>query len=131
MTGKQDYQAMKKAVLEIVGQYFKPEFINRIDATVVFHPLSKENIKRITYIQLQNVAQRLKNRDLHLVILPKALDHFAEIGYDANYGARPLRRVIQTSLENKLAQDILQGKYLPGDKIQVDYQGEEIVFSKG
>jgi len=125
MAGEENYAAMKNAVLEIVGQHFRPEFINRIDETVVFRPLGREQIRRITDIQVGYLRKRLAERDMKLEISEAALDRLGEAGFDPVYGARPLRRAIQQQLENPLAQRILQGEFGPGDVIRLDVNGEE------
>lgn len=131
MAGKQDYDAMKQSVMEVVGQHFRPEFVNRIDEIVVFHPLDKAQIRSIANIQLALLQQRLKDRNLELQISDAALDYLGELGFDPVYGARPLKRVVQAELENPLAQDILAGRYLPGDKINVAKNEQGLYFSKG
>ncbi|HID00148.1 MAG TPA: hypothetical protein EYP05_02235, partial [Piscirickettsiaceae bacterium] len=130
MAGVKDYEAMKTAVMEVVGQHFRPEFINRIDETVVFHPLGKEQIRAITNIQIRRVAKRLEEQDLHLEVSEKALDLLGEAGFDPVYGARPLKRAIQHMLENPLAEALLKGAFAPGDTIVVDVENGEIVFRK-
>ena len=117
-----DYEAMKLAVMEVVASHFRPEFINRIDETVVFHALGKEHMQGIANIQLQRLRKRLGERDLGLDISPAALAQLVEVGYDPVFGARPLKRAIQTHLENPLAQRILAGDFLPGSTVHVDYQ---------
>ena len=126
-----DYEAMKTAVMEVVGQHFRPEFINRVDETVVFHPLGKEQIRKITEIQVGYLRQRLEERDLQLEITEEALDMLGEAGFDPVYGARPLKRAIQHELENPLAQKILAGEFGPGDTIRVERAGDGLTFSKG
>ena len=124
-----DYEAMKLAVMEVVGAHFRPEFINRIDETVVFHALGKEHMQGIANIQLQRLRKRLGERDLGLDISPAALSQLVEVGYDPIFGARPLKRAIQTHLENPLAQRILAGDFLPGSTVHVDYKdGEGFIF---
>lgn len=125
-----DYFEMKKAVLEVVGQHFRPEFINRIDETVVFHPLDEEQIRSISDIQINRLRQRLAERDLGLELTHDAMDYLAATGYDPVYGARPLKRAIQQHVENPLAQEILSGKFLPGDVIQVTLKKDHLVFTK-
>ena len=115
-----DYQLMKSEVMEVVSQHFRPEFINRIDDVVVFHPLGREAIHKIAGIQMQDLRSRLADRELDLELSSAAMDQISEAGFDPVYGARPLKRVIQQVLENPLAQEILAGKYLPGDLIGVD-----------
>jgi ATP-dependent Clp protease ATP-binding subunit ClpB len=118
MAGK-DYGRMKAAVLESVADHFRPEFINRIDEIVVFHPLGRGEIRRIVDIQIDGLRRRLGERELHLVLEDAALDRLGEAGFDPVYGARPLKRAIQTELENPLAQRLLAGEYVPGDTIVV------------
>ncbi len=127
---KGDYFAMKKAVLEVVGQHFRPEFMNRIDETVVFHPLDREQIKSIANIQIDRLRARLAEKDFGFDISQEALDYLALTGYDPVYGARPLKRAIQQHIENPLAQEILSGQVLPGDVIQVGFEKGRVVFSK-
>lgn len=126
----EDYDKMKAAVMEVAGTHFRPEFINRIDDTVVFHALGQEQIRAIATIQIQRVQQRLLEKDYHLDVDNAALDFLSKAGFDPVYGARPLKRAIQQYVENPLAQDILAGKYVPGDKIKVKVKGESISFSK-
>ena len=124
-----DYETMKIKVMEVVAEHFRPEFINRIDETVVFHALGKEHMSGIAKIQLGRLEKRLAERDLKLDISPAALDQLVEVGYDPTFGARPLKRAIQTHLENPLAQRILAGDFLPGSTVHVDYQdGEGFIF---
>ncbi|HSW69625.1 MAG TPA: ATP-dependent chaperone ClpB [Gammaproteobacteria bacterium] len=125
-----DYFEMKKAVLGIVGQHFRPEFMNRIDETVVFHPLDREQIKEISEIQLHRLRSRLSEKDFGLEVSQEALDYLASTGYDPVYGARPLKRAIQQHVENPLAQDILSGKFLPGDAIHISFEKGKLLFSK-
>jgi ATP-dependent Clp protease ATP-binding subunit ClpB len=123
------YEMMKKAVLEIVAQHFRPEFLNRIDEAVVFHSLGKEEIRSIAHVQIERLKKRLEERDLHLELSESALKFLVEVGYDSVYGARPLKRAIQTYIENPLAQDILQGKFMPSDTIKIDFNGTELQVS--
>ncbi len=131
MAGEGDYDAMKDAVMEVVGQHFRPEFINRVDETVVFHPLARDQLKGIAAIQLDYLRQRLVDRDMGLRLSDKALEKLVEAGFDPVYGARPLKRAIQQQLENPLAQALLKGEFGPGDTIEVDVAGSERVFRKG
>ncbi len=131
MSDQNDYAEMKSAVMEIVNTHFRPEFINRVDEVVVFHPLGREQIREIANIQVEYLRRRLREKNLQLELTDAALNYLAEIGYDPVYGARPLKRAIQQTIENPLARDILQGLFLPGDKIRVDYKSKEIVFKKG
>ena len=124
-----DYETMKIKVMEVVATHFRPEFINRIDETVVFHSLGKEHMAGIAKIQLGRLEKRLAERDLKLDISPAALEQLVEVGYDPTFGARPLKRAIQTHLENPLAQRILAGDFVPGSTVHVDYQdGEGFIF---
>jgi ATP-dependent Clp protease ATP-binding subunit ClpB len=115
-----DYQTMKAAVMEIVGLNFRPEFINRIDEAVVFHPLGRSQIRAISAIQIDLLRKRLQDREIGLEITEAALDLLGEAGFDPVYGARPLKRAIQQQLENPLAQEILAGKFAAGNVIKVD-----------
>lgn len=126
---KGDYFAMRQAVLTIVGKHFRPEFMNRIDETVVFHPLDKEQIKQITGLQINSLRSRLAERELALDLSQEALDYISAAGFDPVYGARPLKRAIQHYIENPLAQEILSGKFLPGDTIKVTVSNKRLVFS--
>ena len=126
LTSKKDYLALKSTLMDIIAQHFRPEFINRIDEVVVFHALNEKQIHSITEIQLQRLRQRLAERDLHLEVSEAAINHLAKMGYDPVYGARPLKRTIQQELENPIAKDMLEEKFLPGDKIFVDYSDDKI-----
>jgi ATP-dependent Clp protease ATP-binding subunit ClpB len=121
---------MKQAVMDVVGQHFRPEFINRIDEVVVFHPLEREQIRKIADIQLDYLRKRLAERDLTLKITDKALDKISNTGFDPVYGARPLKRAIQNYIENPLAKEILEGKYGPGDTVLVDAHDLGFQFKK-
>jgi len=124
------YNKVKEAVLQIVLQHFRPEFVNRIDETVVFEPLSKEMIKQIAEIQINRVRKRLHERDLKLEVSAVAMDELADHGFDPVFGARPLKRAIQHYIENPLATYLLEGRYVPGDVIQVTSENDGFVFSK-
>jgi ATP-dependent Clp protease ATP-binding subunit ClpB len=128
LAGEENYAGMKSAVLEVVGQHFRPEFINRVDDIVVFHPLGAAQLRDIVVIQLAYLRRRLAERALGLELSPAALDRLAEAGYDPVYGARPLKRAIQTRIENPLAQAILRGEFRPGDTIEVDAGEQDLVF---
>jgi len=117
MAGEDNYDEMKSAVMDIVGTHFRPEFINRVDDVVVFHPLSREHIRLIVDIQLSYLYDRLADRDMQINLSEAARDKLADAGFDPVYGARPLKRAIQQQIENPLAQEILQGKFKPGDVI--------------
>ena len=124
------YRQMKSAVMEVVGSHFRPEFINRIDEVVVFHPLAREQVREIAVIQLEQLRRRLGERDMKLEISEPLLDKLAAVGFEPVYGARPLKRAIQMWLENPLAQDVLSGKFAPGDTIHADLEGDKATFSK-
>jgi len=125
----EQYTAMKAALSEIVAQNFRPEFINRVDETVVFHPLAKEQIKAIAKIQIGLIVERLADRDISLQLTVQAMEAIADAGFDPVFGARPLKRAIQQRLENPLAQEILSGRYGPGDQIIVDCQEGKFILS--
>ena len=131
LAGEEKYEQMKSTLMEIVGQHFRPEFINRIDDIVVFHPLQREQLHEIAKIQVQYLRQRLQARDMDLELTEEALDKISAVGFDPVYGARPLKRAIQTQIENPLAQEILAGKFVPGDVIRVNVEGDRFVFAKG
>jgi ATP-dependent Clp protease ATP-binding subunit ClpB len=131
LAGKDNYEQMKSEVMEIVGQHFRPEFINRIDDVVVFHPLETEHIRKIVDIQLEYLHKRLADRDIGLVLAPEARDRLAQAGFDPVYGARPLKRAIQQQLENPLAQRILRDDFGPGDTIRVSASSTGLEFARG
>ena len=125
--GSLDYAEMKQVVMTVVGQHFRPEFINRIDDMVVFHPLGEKHIASIAQIQLQRLYKRLEERGYQLHISDEALKLLGENGYDPVYGARPLKRAIQQQIENPLAQQILSGALVPGRTIEMDVKDDVIV----
>lgn len=120
MAGDSNYEAIKKAVMLQVSGHFRPEFINRIDESVVFHPLTEAEIRVIAKIQLQSLTQRLGDKDLGLEISEQALDELGKIGFDPVYGARPLKREIQQVIENPIARSLLSGDFVAGDTIRID-----------
>ena len=130
LAGEANYAQMKAEVMEVVGQHFRPEFINRVDEVVVFHPLGKEHIRSIVDIQVGYLRKRLVDRDLNLELDDAALDLLGEAGFDPVYGARPLKRAIQHQLENPLAQAILRGEFGPGEKILVTVRDGRLAFEK-
>ena len=115
--------------MEVVGSHFRPEFINRMDEIVVFHPLGREQIRAITEIQVRYLQQRLADRDISLEFSTEALDHLGEAGFDPVYGARPLKRAIRQQLENPLAQEILSGRFGQGSTVRVELLDGELRFS--
>lgn len=131
LAGEANYAKMKAAVLEIVQQHFRPEFINRVDDIVVFHPLGREQLRSIVDIQLGYLRKRLADRDMELQLDQPATDRLAEAGFDPVYGARPLKRAIQQELENPLAQRILRGEFGPGSKVRVTVKDGELSFARG
>ncbi|EHA14345.1 ATP-dependent chaperone ClpB [Halomonas sp. HAL1] len=124
-----DYEVMKNLVMEVVGNHFRPELINRIDEVVVFHALGQEQIQAIAGIQLERLKLRLAEHDLKLEVSPEAMAQLAVVGFDPVYGARPLKRAIQSRIENPLAQDLLGGKFTPGDTIHITAEEGKLVFS--
>jgi len=128
--GEEHYQEMKEAVMEVVRIAFRPEFINRLDEIVVFHPLRREQIRAIARIQIRYLQQRLADREMKLEVSEAALDHLGEAGFDPVYGARPLKRAIRAQLENPLAQEILAGKFGPGDLIEVELRDGRLAFER-
>ncbi|ESS73294.1 chaperone protein ClpB [Methyloglobulus morosus KoM1] len=130
LSGEANYQAMKAAVMEIVGTKFRPEFINRIDESVVFHPLGREQIRAISSIQIEQLRKRLLDREINLELSEPALDLLGDAGFDPVYGARPMKRAIQQQLENPLAQEILAGNFQAGDVIKVTVENDILKFDK-
>ncbi|OGT24044.1 MAG: ATP-dependent chaperone ClpB [Gammaproteobacteria bacterium RIFCSPHIGHO2_12_38_15] len=128
---KSPYEKMKTSVMDIVNQHFRPEFINRIDEIVVFHPLARDQIRQVATIQIDYLRKRLQEKEIKLTISEQALDYLANAGYDPVYGARPLKRTLQQMLENPLAKDILTGQFGAGDEIKVDLLKDKLVFEQG
>ncbi len=130
LAGEENYATMRESVMEVVASQFRPEFINRIDESVVFHPLARTEIRSITDIQMRALHARLAVRDLKLEVSDAALDKLAEAGFDPVYGARPLKRSIQTLVENPLAKRLLAGEFAPGDTVTVDLDDDaELAFA--
>lgn len=128
---EKDYQDMKKSVMEEVKKLFRPEFLNRIDETIVFHPLSTENIRGIAEVMIRSLVDRIsKNVGIEIDLTKEAIDFLAEKGYNQAYGARPLRRTIQTHIEDKLSDSILEGKVREGDSITVVMKNNEVYFDE-
>jgi ATP-dependent Clp protease ATP-binding subunit ClpC len=126
-TREQAYDKMKDNLLNEMKKTFRPEFLNRVDGVVVFHSLSKEQIRKIVDLMLSSVTQQLKEKDIALEVTNAAKDFLGEKGYDEVYGARPLRRVIQDMVEDKLSEDLLRGKFQSGDSVIVDLEEDQIV----
>ncbi len=125
------YKVIKESVMGVVGTHFRPEFINRVDDIVVFHPLKQEHIRLIAGIQIKKVKKRLAAKDMVLDIDDAALDFLGSVGFDPVYGARPLKRAIQDELENPLASRLLAGDFVAGNVIKARYEGGQMVFSVG
>jgi ATP-dependent Clp protease ATP-binding subunit ClpB len=130
LAGEANYQRMRSAVMEIVQQAFRPEFINRIDDIIVFRPLGNAEIRKIVDIQLGYLRRRLLERDIELVLDDKSLELLGEAGYDPVYGARPLKRAIQQQIENPLAERILRGEFGPGSRIRIAVRDGHLAFQK-
>ena len=127
---RNDYSAIKEGVMAVVGQHFRPEFINRIDEAVVFHPLGAAQIRSIAAIQTRRLVSRLAERSIGITFSDAALDHLARIGYDPLYGARPLKRAVQAEIENPLAREILDGHFTAGDTVQVVEKDGALAFER-
>jgi len=126
---ERSYEDMKKLVMDEVKQLFRPEFLNRIDDIIVFHPLDKDDVKQIAVLRLQETAARvLKNVGIELEYSDEAMEHIAEAGYDPSYGARPLLRVIQSQIEDELAEAVLEGRYREGDKVRAVVRDGKVLF---
>jgi ATP-dependent Clp protease ATP-binding subunit ClpB len=128
--GDKGYPLMKEKVLAALREQFRPEFLNRIDETVVFHALTAEQLKKIVDIQLNLLNRRLADRNLLLVPTEAARDYLARTGYDPVFGARPLKRLIQKDIENPLALKLLEGAFIDGDRIIIDSDGEKLTFNR-
>jgi ATP-dependent Clp protease ATP-binding subunit ClpB len=127
--GDKPEEEVKVSLKEALQQYFRPEFLNRLDDIIVFHRLDKEQIRQIIKLQLNLLNKRLKDKNIELEFSEVALEKLTEMGYDPQFGARPLKRVIQKEIENRLALELLEGNVLPGQKIRIDVKGDEFSFS--
>jgi ATP-dependent Clp protease ATP-binding subunit ClpB len=127
-----DQKEIESAVRDLLKRTFRPEFLNRIDETIIFHPLSRQQLARIVEIQLDHLRKRLASRNIKLRVTERAQQLLAEEGYDPTYGARPLKRVIQQRIENPLAQRILSGEFGDGDTVEIDVDpaGREFTFKR-
>ena len=123
------YESMKREVLEALRQHFRPEFLNRVDEIVVFHALTREELKKIVNIQLGQLRQRLADRKIEIELTDRAQEHFANAGYDPVYGARPLKRLLQKEIETVLGRKILAGEVPDGSRVIVDYDGHALTIS--
>ena len=128
MSGEDEYSAMREAVMEVVRGHFRPEFLNRIDESVVFHPLGSSHIRSIAAIQVQHLGKRLSERGIQIEFSDMALDKLAAAGFDPVYGARPLKRAVQTQVENPLARELLDGRFVAGDRIVVEATDSGLTF---
>ena len=130
VAGEENYEEIKTRVLKVVGQHFRPEFINRLDEIVVFHPLKKDQVTEIAKIQLHYLHKRLAEKDLSLDISDDVVDVIADAGFDPVYGARPLKRVIKNKIEKELAKRLLGGEFSPGNIINIGIENGIVNFSK-
>ena len=130
MAGEENYEAMRTAVMDSVAQFFRPEFVNRIDEVVVFHSLQRDQIQAIAEIQVRHLKARLRAQDIDLVMTKAALARLGEAGFDPVYGARPLKRAIQTQVETPLARELLAGRFAPGDTVRVEVRDGRLVFER-
>jgi ATP-dependent Clp protease ATP-binding subunit ClpB len=121
---------MREAVMEILQGQFLPEFLNRIDETILFHPLNRAEVRKIAQLQIERLEEQLERNGLHLEVTPDALGEIANQGYDPVYGARPLKRVIQQKIQNPLASEILRGEFAEGSAVRIDFQSGEFTFEK-
>ncbi|HEY3886920.1 MAG TPA: ATP-dependent Clp protease ATP-binding subunit ClpC, partial [Vicinamibacterales bacterium] len=124
------YDRMKTAVMEEMRKHFRPEFLNRVDEIIVFHALSREQMRGIVDIQLRGLVTRLEARKIHIELTDRAKDRIIEEGYDPTYGARPLKRSIQREILDPLAMRVLQGDFREGDTIRIDASGGELTFNR-
>ncbi|WP_077529396.1 ATP-dependent chaperone ClpB [Vreelandella utahensis] len=129
MAGEGQYEQMKSSVMDVVSTHFRPEFINRVDDVVVFHPLDEEQIEGIAQIQVDQLNERLAEQELSLTLSEEAMKKIAGVGYDPVYGARPLKRAIQRYIENPLSQQLLEGEFQPGSTIRADVEGDAFRFT--
>ncbi len=129
-TDEMSYEALKRKLLDETKKFFRPEFLNRVDDIIVFHPLTRQDLEQVIHFELQEVKDRLKEKKMELELSPEVLTYLIDKGYDPVFGARPLRRTVQRYVENVLAEEILGGKFVEGDKIQAVLRGETIHFEK-
>jgi len=127
---KKSYEDMKNNVMNELKKNFRPEFLNRIDEIIVFHPLEEEHLKQIVGLMIDNLAERLKQNSIEIEVSDEAKALLAKKGFDPVYGARPLRRAVQSMVEDRLAEEMLEGRVKSGDKVFVDVKDDELVLSK-
>ncbi len=129
-TFNSEYEKMKENVLEELKKTFRPEFLNRVDEVIVFHALEDEHLRKIVPIMLDRTIKRLKEKDIHLTISDAAKDFMVKQGFDPIYGARPLRRAIQRTVEDNLSEEMLAGRIKVGDKVLIDVENDKLIFKK-
>ena len=127
---KQDYEKMKEKINEELKRTFRPEFLNRIDETIIFHPLNKEQIGEIVDLMIKELEDRLKGLHINIEVTKSAREFISEEGFDPDYGARPLERAIRNLVENPLSEEMLKGNISNNDNIEIDYDKEKIKFNK-
>ena len=127
-TGEEQYQKMREKVLTAMKSVFRPEFLNRVDATVVFHALSRDHIRQIVELEMNEVERHLTSKGLVLEMTDTAKDWIGSKGFDPVFGARPLRRIIQNEIEDRLSEALLEGRFNEGDTVRVDVQNDEIIL---
>ncbi len=125
---KEDFEKIKETVLSELKKEFKPEFLNRVDETVVFNKLTKDNMQKITQNLLSELKERVKKLDIDISFSPEAVSALAEEGYSKTYGARPLRRLIQTKVEDEISEKMLRKEIKPKDKVTLNYDSESKMF---
>ncbi|MBT5020100.1 MAG: AAA domain-containing protein, partial [Planctomicrobium sp.] len=131
LTEQGEEEKVRDTCMDALKHHFRPEFLNRVDEVIVFHPLQRKEIRKIVELQIESLIQQMKEHGYELHVSDEAKTLLANEGYDPNYGARPLKRVIQNRLQNSLAQAILSGEFPEGSAINVDSQNEEFTFAKG
>jgi ATP-dependent Clp protease ATP-binding subunit ClpB len=129
LDGDSRYDEMRDKVLDVLRNHFRPEFLNRIDETVIFHALRRNEIRSIAALQIKRIENRLSDRKISLKLSEEAKDYIAAVGYDPSYGARPLKRAIQREIENPIANKILEGTFAEGHQISITVEDDKLVFS--
>ena len=123
-----DYQKQEQTVVNLLKKQFRPEFLNRVDDTIIFQPLSEKQIKEIVKLEIKKLEEQVSEQDLSLEVTVAAVDHFAETGYDPVFGARPIQRLLQKEILDELSMLVIQGEVKPGDKVKIDWDGEQVLF---
>jgi ATP-dependent Clp protease ATP-binding subunit ClpC len=129
-TSKDEYEAMKQNVMEELKKTFRPEFLNRVDDVIVFHPLKEEHLEKIVSLMAEELRKRLKEQDIDFRLTDEAKKFLAKEGFDPTYGARPLRRAIQKNIEDRLSEELLRGNVQRGDSLVIDVSGNELIVTK-